>query len=710
MLSYDIHFAVSGIVLSVLVLVFISVYYPKGASVRAFQKVLFFNVIGSVSDAVTGYYDAFPNVLPLWSKYVLNSLCLLMGAWTTYAILQYMIVYIKEKENCDVEVSIPFLAVMSRYAFTALYIVNFFVPILFYFDEQGYYVHGKYYALVFTIPVIYVIYSGLFAVEKRRLLLPKQIIAIIVYIAFSITGMLFQVLFFPNMLLIYYFAALALLCMTFTLETPNFIKLNKTMAELEEAKSVAESATKAKDTFLANISHEIRTPLNAILGMDSMIIRETRESKTYKHAKNIKSAGNTLLSIINDILDFSKVESGMMDLVCTDYRTASVFNDVRNMTLMKAESKGLEYSVKIAEHFPAKLHGDEVRIRQIMLNLVNNAVKYTDEGAVELDVNWENRDNNRIALIITVKDTGIGIKEEDMDSLFVSFKRLDEAKHRKVEGTGLGLPLTKQLAEMMDGTIEVESKYGQGSVFKVTILQDKVGEEEIENMNDIFERAISSVADYEAKMWAPDAEILVVDDNEMNLEVFVELLGITDIKIDAVCTGEECIALCRKKKYDVIFLDQMMSGMDGIETLGIIKEKKLAENTPIIMFTADAIAGARERYMGMGFNDFMTKPVEYERIEEILYKYLPSDKIRSIEESEQTRDYETVAGDRTKLLVIDGTKENLDNHKSRLGGYDATFVLDNARAQKYMTKHDVEYVLISKDEYLKGLEKEHTES
>jgi len=709
MVSYDIHFAVSGIVLSVLVLVFIFIYYPKGASVKAFQKVFIYNIIGSISDAITGYYDSYPNVLPLWSKYVLNSLCLLMGAWTTYAILQYMIIYIKEKESSDVKVSIPFVARILRYAFAMLYVVNLFVPILFYFDEQGYYVHGRYYPLVFTIPVLYVIYAGIFAVEKRHILLQKQILAIIVYIVFSITGMMFQVLLFPNMLLIYYFASLALLCMTFTLETPNFIKLTKTMAELEEAKSIAENATKAKDTFLANISHEIRTPLNAILGMDSMIIRETRESKTYRHAKNIKSAGNTLLSIINDLLDFSKIESGMMDLVCTDYRTASVLNDVRNMTLIKAEAKGLDYTVKVSKYFPAKLHGDEVRIRQIMLNLVNNAVKYTDEGNVELNVRCENAEDNKMALIISVKDTGVGIKEEDMDSLFVSFKRLDEAKHRKVEGTGLGLPLTKQLVEMMGGTIDVESIYGKGSTFTVTILQDRVGEEVIEDMNVVFERAVSSFVDYEAKLWAPEANILVVDDNEMNLEVFVELLGITDIKIDAVNTGEECIALCKKNKYDVIFLDQMMAGMDGIDTLSVIKEKQLAEGTPIIMFTADAISGARERYIAMGFDDFMTKPVEYEKIEEILYRYLPEEKIKSIKYDRQSvvtspnRD-EILEENKAKLLVIDGSKENLDNHKRRLGDYDATFVLDDSRAKKFMTKHDVDYVLISKDEYIKGLE------
>lgn len=695
MAGYDIHFVISGIVLSSFILMFITIYYPKGETVKAFQKVIIFNIIGALSDAITGFYDAYPNVLPLWAKYLLNSLCLALGAWTTYAILQYVIIYIRKKDTPNEKVSIPVFLVISRIIFSFLFVLNVFIPFLFYFDEEGYYIHGKFYPLILAIPVVYVLYVGWFAVQKRHLLQNNQIQAIIVYILFSISGMLLQVLLFPHLLLIYFFAALAILCMTFTLETPNYIKLTETMRELERAKVVAESATKAKDSFLANISHEVRTPLNAILGMNAMVLRETRESKTYRYAKNIKSAGNTLLSIINDLLDTSKVESGMMELVCTDYRTASVFNDVRNMTMLKAESKGLELEFNIAPHFPAKLHGDEVRIRQIMLNLINNAIKYTVEGKVSLDVLQRKNEEGKIVMTIKVSDTGIGIREEDMDSLFVNFKRLNEAAIRNIEGTGLGLPLTKQLAEMMDGNIEVQSEYGKGSVFTVNIIQGYVNDDEIENMNEIFERAISSSVDYEAKLWAPDANILVVDDNEINLEVFTELLNITEINISTASNGEECIALCKKNRFDVIFLDQMMFGMDGVMTLKELKEKNYIENTAVIMFTADAIAGAREKYVEMGFNDFMTKPVEYERIEEMLYKYLPKEKIRSLEEVQEQE------SEKVSLLVIDNSKSNLDSHKSKLGGYDSTFVLDSKRASKYMTKHNVDYVMIKKEEYVR---------
>lgn len=694
MFNYDVHFAVSSVAICISILIFISLYYPAGKTVRAFQKVIILNTIGALSDAITGSYNADPSNVPLLVNYILNSFCIMLGAWTTYAILNYLITYINARGKSEIEVKFPVALRVLLLIYTLMFITNGFIPYLFYFDAGGHYIHASLYPLVYVAPMAYIIYSGWFTLDKKEFLSGKQIASIIIYIFFSVMGIALQYFVFPNLLLIYFFATLAIICMTFTLETPDYIKLNQTMEELQEAKIVAEKATRAKDTFLANISHEIRTPLNAILGMDTMVMRETRESKTYRYAKNIKSAGSTLLNIINDLLDISKIESGMMELIEGEYRTASIINDVRNMTLLKAEAKGLDYEVKVAADFPAMLIGDELRMRQIMLNLLNNAVNYTPEGKVTLSISSQKLEGSKALITIEVADTGVGIKKEDLQNLFVSFKRLEEAKNKNIEGTGLGLPLTKQIVEMMDGKLDVSSTYGKGSTFTVQVVQEIVGEGVIGDISDIFERNATHVSDYEAKLWAPLASILVVDDNEMNLEVFTELLGITQINITAVSTGEECIAYCKDNKYDIIFLDQMMAGMDGIETLKVLKEKNIVGDTPVIMFTADAITGAREKYMSMGFNDFMTKPVEYERIEEILYRYLPGEKIRSLDEIGQMQD------DKVSLLVIDNSKDNLDSHKAKLGAYASTFVLDSKRAKKYMSKHDVEYVMIKKEEYI----------
>lgn len=700
MVVYDIHFAIAGIVLSALIFSFISIHYPNRETVRAYQKVIIFNIIGAVSDAVTGYYNIYPQVLPLWAKYLLNSLCLGMGAFTTYAIIEYMIIYVKGKSHDSNKAKSPVIFKTLLIMYSAVFVVNVFTPIIFSFDSEGYYLHSRFYYLVLIVPLIYIGYSGWFALSRREFLDIKQVVAIVIYIFASVSGMIMQHMFFPQLLLIYYFSSIATMCMTFTLETPDYVKLMETMEELRKAKAVAESATKAKDSFLAGISHEVRTPLNAILGMNTIIIRETKENDTFRRAKVIKSAGNTLLSIINDLLDISKVESGMMELSKAVYRTSSVINDVRNMTFFKAQAKGLEFNLKVDSYFPAKLSGDEVRIRQIMLNLINNAIKYTPEGKIDVYVDCKMIDPQNVLVTIKVSDTGIGIRQEDMDDLFVDFKRLDEVAVRKIEGTGLGLPLAKRFAQMMGGDIKVESVYGEGSTFTAEIPQGYVSDERVGNINQIFERSANSSAnEYEAKLLAPEASILVVDDNEMNLEVFVGLLNITEIRIDVAGGGEECLALCNNKKYDIIFLDQMMSGMDGIATLTELKKRDCIGNTPVIMFTADAVAGAAEHYLELGFNDFISKPVEYERIEELLYKYLPKEKIQSRVETQKSEDK------KSSLLVVDDSKEKLDEHKKRLEAYASTFVRDDRMAEKYILKHDVDYVMITREEYMQLLEK-----
>lgn len=719
MLLYNIDFEIAGIIVCILSFIFISIHYGNISSVKKFKKVIALNVIAASLDALTVVFYSFPGIIPDWLNYVINSACFLFGAWCSYAIVDYIKIYTAQRENAEKSERMHIFSKIVFFCYTLVLIANFCAPVVFYFDEGGNYIRTGIYPIVYVVPLIFIVYSNYFIVTRRKLLERRQISAIILYTVCMIIGMALQFFVMPDTFLSYFFAALAILSMTFTLETPEYIKLIQTMKELEAAKDEAENATKAKDNFLANMSHEIRTPLNSILGLDEIIIRESKDKRTLVHAKNIKSAGNALLAIINDILDLSKIESGKMELVNVEYATARVINDIANMTREKALSKGLKYEINISETFPSRLYGDEVRVRQVILNLVNNAIKYTHQGSVSVDVLFKRAEEpigefrNPVLLTINVNDTGIGIKNEDRDSLFENFIRLDEKKNRKIEGTGLGLALTKQFVEMMGGTINVISTYGKGSTFSVELVQDCVDETGIGNLMEARKNELENEVEFVPTLYAPKARILVVDDNDMNLQVFTELLEVTHIEIDPVDSGRECIRLCQKNKYDIIFLDRMMPEMDGLETMEIMKEQHLADGIPVVMLSADALIGSREKYLSMGFDEYMTKPVKYEDLERMIFKFLDKDKLEKMPraEEESAENDNKAFGvqaqateqqrDKSSLLVIDGSKEKLDAHKALLNGYKTTLVLDDEKAGRYMTKHDVDYVLISAEEYSK---------
>lgn len=396
-------------------------------------------------------------------------------------------------------------------------------------------------------------------------------------------------------------------------------------------------ANEAKSQFLANMSHEIRTPINGILGMDSILLKECEDDKLKEYAKNIQSAGQSLLSIINDILDISKIESGKLEILPIKYELFSVLNDCYNLTKVKLEEKPVHLEMEMNENLPSYLFGDEVRIRQIMNNILSNAAKYTKEGKITFRLDYEEKSKDEIWLEISVSDTGIGIKEEDLAKLFQSFTRIEEKRNRNIEGTGLGLNLTKNLVEMMNGEVTVESTYGKGSCFTAKIPQKVIDAKPMGDFDKRYRYYLNQSEENTLSFCAPDAKILVVDDVDMNLKVVEGMLKQTKMQIDTAMRGRECLELVQKKRYDIIFLDHMMPEMDGIETLQ--KMKLLAENpnqdTPIIMLTANAIMGAKEEYIGMGFNDYLTKPIQETVLLEMILKYLPEDLYDKMKDSKK---------------------------------------------------------------------------
>lgn len=404
------------------------------------------------------------------------------------------------------------------------------------------------------------------------------------------------------------------------------------LTEQEKLIAEANEANRAKTQFLANMSHEIRTPINAIMGMDELIIRESSEQTIVDYARKIESASHSLLSIVNDVLDLSRIESGRLEINPVSYSLEKLIRDCYSMISVRTHEKGLDFRVEIDKDLPAELVGDEVRLRQIIINLLTNAVKYTHKGSVTLKVSAFVVKDFRLK--ISVIDTGIGIMEDKMSLLFEKFRRIEESRNRNIEGTGLGLSITKRLVDNMGGSIEVESKYGEGSSFIVKIPQ------KINDLTPIGEIDVTSVGktslqSYKVSFVAPEAKILAVDDVATNLVVFCGLLRNTKMQIDTASSGFEALTMTAEKKYDLIFMDHMMPELDGVETLHKMMEDdcNLNHSTPVIMLTANAIYGVREQYLKEGFADYISKPLRGEAVEKIISNYLKkNDKVLTEED------------------------------------------------------------------------------
>lgn len=485
---------------------------------------------------------------------------------------------------------------------------------------------------------------------------------------------------------------LMLISLYVILENPDQLLIE----QLQYEKDRATMANASKSSFIAHISHEIRTPINAILGMDEMIIRESKEEKSRQYAADISQAAHTLYGIINDVLDMSRMESGKMDIFPVEYNLNQLIYDVVAMSKPRIEAKQLDFFVDINPSIPSVYYGDDVHLKQIISNLLSNAVKYTHEGFIKLTIDGEFR-GDLVDLFFEIKDTGIGIKEEDIGKLFIAFERIEESRNRNIEGTGLGMNITNTLLKLMGSRLNVSSVYGEGTIFSFTITQRIVNHEAI---GDYYKYEKAQEVPSEVTYTAPSAKLLVVDDNALNRRVFTSLLSRNEIAIDEADSGKKCLEMINAEQYDIIFLDHMMPEMDGIDTIRMIKEDTGHQNinTPIVMLTANSVGEAKELYRQAGFDAYITKPIFSSQLDKIIKTYLPSFKIIPVK--------------KTTNYKVELDPENWKNELPKIRGIDWTEALKHLPTQEVLVatlkefRRNIESESAIIDEYFEDLENE----
>lgn len=597
-----------------MVITFMAIMYFSAKRKRTkihniFSALLLLSAINLIFDGVTIYTVNQLYSIPIWLNDIFHKVFLGTTSGVLYLVYRYIVQLVEDESGIDLRI--------SRFS-TVLLVVTLFcgvvAPIYYIETEQGNYSYGPTVYMVYVSVAIFLLLTIVTLFKYWKQIQKKKQLAISIAMTIEVVLTVYQAL---HPLALISGMGIMLINASFYLITENpDIELAR---QVQEEKQRADAANAAKSVFLSNMSHEIRTPMNAIVGMTEILLRTDLTEEQKEYLTNIKSSGNALVSIINDILDISKIEAGKMQLIEDIYEPKQMLSDVRMIILNRIGSRPLELIYDIDDRLPDRLYGDGLRIRQIIINLMNNAVKFTEKGYVKLSIKLDKLEEKaeEVLLHVSVSDTGQGIREEDMARLFEAFEQVDTKKNQGKEGTGLGLTISSQLIGMMGGKLEVKSEYGVGSEFFFTIPQKTVSDEMAKQ---------ECKQDTVMNFTAPDARILIVDDNEMNRKVAVGLLKPLQIQIDVAENGKKALSMIEKEKYDLIFMDHMMPVMDGVEATRCLRkmEDTYFRKVPVIALTADAMAESQKLFTEAGMNDFLPKPIDFRQFCMVVQRWLPS--------------------------------------------------------------------------------------
>ena len=594
----------------IFVLMFIIFYFSKERlntlDTKMYSYILVTNIIGIMID-VFGYFifkiygsESFVSIMV--SKFYLVYYFL----WAYFFLLYIFVISFREKSEYLLQKKFTKSSIILTSLFICLIIL--IMPIQITYEDNVAYSSGLSVNMVYGLCFIMVGIMLYCLLKNLKKISTKEYIPLLTFMVLSTFCMIIQKT-YPEITLMLMCHSIVTSLMYFTIENPDV----KMVKELEVAKNEAEKANHAKSEFLSSMSHELRTPLNAIVCFSELLeSKEGLDSESKDFAKDIVSASHNLLDLVNGVLDISKIEAGKMELINKEYNSFELFNSLSTMVIPRIGDKPIDFKTVIASDIPPVLKGDTGKLKQIILNLLTNAVKYTDKGFIKYRIECINDfKNNQTKLIITVTDTGRGIKKKDIDRLFKKFERLEEDRNTSIEGTGLGLAITESLAELMGGKVTVISDYGKGSTFKFVVVEEIVNKESNLVVN---EQTTLNYETFEGK------KVLVVDDSKLNLKVAENVLKNFKVSTETVTSGLECLSCVKSKKYDIIFMDIMMPNMSGVEVLKKLREEKV--NIPVIALTADAIEGQEEKYISEGFDGYLSKPIDKTKLKVILNKYL----------------------------------------------------------------------------------------